>query len=140
MRYPVVGGYAVAFHGHPRYTKDLDVWVDPDPANVARLLTALADFGFASVGLQAANFEDPEIVVQLGRPPLRIDPCGSPPDRHLRRSLRLGLRRAGGDASGTSVPVIDLAHLLASKLASGRPRDLDDARRLSDRGTAGEGR
>ncbi len=49
VRYLVVGGYAVAFHGHPRYTKDLDVWIEREPENVGRLLTALGHFGFGSV-------------------------------------------------------------------------------------------
>lgn len=72
-RYLVVGGYAVAFHGHPRYTKDLDVWLDPEPRNVAAMLLALEDFGFASLRLTPEDFSDPEFLIQLGRPPLRID-------------------------------------------------------------------
>lgn len=55
VRYLIVGGYAVAFHGHPRYTKDLDVWIDRSPSNVERLLVALSDFGFASQGLSLRN-------------------------------------------------------------------------------------
>ena len=73
VRYLVVGGYAVAFHGHPRYTKDLDVWIERTPENVRRLLSGLGDFGFGAVGLVEADFLEPEQVIQLGYPPLRID-------------------------------------------------------------------
>ena len=69
VRYLVVGGYAVAFHGHPRYTKDLDVWIDRDLTNAERLLLALTDFGFGSVGLTTEDFLKPDQVVQLGYPP-----------------------------------------------------------------------
>jgi hypothetical protein len=59
VRYLVMGGYAVAFHGHPRYTKDIDVWIEVTTENVARLIQALDDFGFGSVGLQAEDFLQP---------------------------------------------------------------------------------
>lgn len=73
VRFLVVGSYAVAVHGHPRYTGDLDVWVLVHHDNAERLLCALDDFGFGSVGLTAADFMQPNRVVQLGYPPLRID-------------------------------------------------------------------
>ena len=68
----VVGGYALAAHGHPRYTGDIDFWVSPSPANITRLLTALQAFGFGSLGLKAEDFSD-DTVVQLGQPPRRVD-------------------------------------------------------------------
>jgi hypothetical protein len=70
---PVVGGYAVAAHGHPRFTKDLDLWIRVDPENARRLLDALDDFGFGSLGPSVADFAQPDVVVQLGQPPKRID-------------------------------------------------------------------
>lgn len=73
VRFLVVGGYAVAAHGHPRATKDLDIWVLIDPTNAERLIEALDDFGMGSVGLTAADFLEPEVVVQLGYAPIRID-------------------------------------------------------------------
>ena len=69
----VVGAYALAFHGVPRYTGDLDVLVRPDAANARRVLAALGDFGFASLGLTADDFASPGRVVQLGVAPVRID-------------------------------------------------------------------
>jgi hypothetical protein len=56
--YIVVGGYALGFHGAPRYTGDLDIFVRPDPVNARRIMQALNEFGFGSVGLTAADFED----------------------------------------------------------------------------------
>ena len=73
VRFLIVGGYAVAYHGHPRYTKDLDVWIERSPENAKRLVAALVDFGFGSVGLSEADFLEQDQVIQLGKPPMRID-------------------------------------------------------------------
>ncbi|NRF67394.1 hypothetical protein HLB44_10395 [Aquincola sp. S2] len=73
VEYLVVGGYALAAHGHPRYTGDIDFWVRPTADNIGRLLRALQLFGFGSLGLGPADF-GPETAVQLGQPPRRIDP------------------------------------------------------------------
>ena len=73
VRYLVVGGYAVAFHGHPRYTRDLDVWIEGSPENAALLLKALDQFGFGSLGLSESDLTAPDQVIQLGYPPARID-------------------------------------------------------------------
>ena len=73
VRYLVVGGYAVAYHGHPRYTKDLAVWIERDADNADRLLQALRDFGFGSLDLDRSDFLNPDQVIQLGYPPNRID-------------------------------------------------------------------
>ena len=66
VEYLVVGGYALAVHGHPRYTGDIDLWVHPTPDNVYRLLQALDRFGFSSLGLTAEDFMQPQAMVQLG--------------------------------------------------------------------------
>lgn len=73
VRFMIVGGYAVAAHGHPRYTKDLDVWVWADEGNAERIIAALAAFGFGEVGLSAHDFQQPDAVIQLGHEPNRID-------------------------------------------------------------------
>jgi hypothetical protein len=73
VRFLIVSGYAPAAHGHPRATKDLDVWVMIDPGNAKRLVRALGDFGMESVGLEPADFLEPDVIVQLGYPPVRID-------------------------------------------------------------------
>jgi hypothetical protein len=68
VRYLVVGGYAVALHGYPRYTKDIDIWIWLDPENAERIIAALADFGFGSLAIQAEDFTTPDQVIQLGYP------------------------------------------------------------------------
>jgi hypothetical protein len=72
VRFLIVGGYALAAHGHPRFTKDLELWVWLDPDNAERLIAALGDFGFGSLRLTSAGFAEPDVVVQLGHAPKRI--------------------------------------------------------------------
>jgi len=69
----IVGAYALAFYGAPRYTGDIDIYVRPDPENAQRIMAALDEFGFGSVELSAADFEVPDKVIQLGVPPVRVD-------------------------------------------------------------------
>jgi hypothetical protein len=71
VEYLVVGGYALAAYGHPRYTGDLDFWVGVDPDNADRLLTALGRFGFGALGIRKEDFTSPNQVIQLGYPPGR---------------------------------------------------------------------
>lgn len=73
IEYLLVGGYALAAHGHPRYTGDIDFWIASDPANIRRLLDVLQVFCFGSPGFKGADF-GADAVVQLGHPPRRIDP------------------------------------------------------------------
>ena len=73
VRYLVIGGNAVAFHGHPRYTKAIDLWKAMDAEKAANIVKAVEQFGFASMGLQASDFIAPDQIVQFGYPPFRID-------------------------------------------------------------------
>src|SRR5262249_49329920 len=73
VRYLVAGGYAVAYYGRPRYTKELDVWVLLSSSNASNLVEALKDFGFGSLDLQQSDFLEPDQIIQLGYPPHRID-------------------------------------------------------------------
>ena len=73
VEYVIVGGFALAFHGLPRYTGDIDILVRASPENAARLNAVISQFGFASTGLSAKDFLEPDQVIQLGRPPNRID-------------------------------------------------------------------
>jgi hypothetical protein len=70
VEYVIVGAYALAFHGAPRYTGDLDIFIKPDPENARRVLDALQAFGFGSVALTARDFEAPHRIIQLGVPPV----------------------------------------------------------------------
>lgn len=127
VRYLIVGGYAVAFHGHPRYTKDLDVWIEREPENVDRLLKALQEFGFGSVGLTAADFLEPNKVIQLGNPPIRIDLLTSIDAVEFSACYE---RRETLDVDGVVLPFIGFAELLVNKRASGRLQDRADLKRL----------
>lgn len=73
VNYVIVGAHALAFHGAPRYTGDLDILVQPTVGNAASVMAALRDFGFGNVGITEADFAKPDVVVQLGYPPVRID-------------------------------------------------------------------
>jgi hypothetical protein len=128
VRYLVVGGYAVAFHGHPRYTKDIDIWIDATPQNVAKLIQSLQDFGFASMGLEAEDFLQPGHTIQLGLPPNRID--------LLTSVLALDFEdcftsRVEGEIAGSTIHFIDLDHLKQNKRAVGRLQDLADLENLA---------
>jgi len=138
VEYLIVGGYAMAAHGRPRYTANFDVFVRPTSENAHRVISALRAFGFGSVGLDAADFEQPGRVVQLGYEPWRID--------ILTRLDGVSWEEAVRDVKhvrwGGQSPVIGLTALIQNKLASGRPQDLVDAatlRALQDADGAGSG-
>jgi predicted nucleotidyltransferase len=129
VRYLVVGGYAVAAHGHPRYTGDLDLWVWTAAENAESLLTALDDFGFGSVGLVANDFTEPGRVVQLGYPPVRIDLLTSIDGVEFEGCFN---RRVEVVVDGLPVPFIALDDLRRNKASSGRPQDLADLAALEE--------
>lgn len=127
VRFLVVGRYALAAHGHPRFTKDLDVWVAMDADNRSRLVEALYDFGFGSTGLTASDFAEAGTVVQLGYPPKRIDLLTSVTGIDFESCYP---NRLLVDIDGIEVPFVDLAALLVNKRAVGRPQDLADVAAL----------
>lgn len=127
VRYLVIGAYAVALHGHPRYTKDLDVWIERDPENAANLLQALVQFGFGSLNLTVEDFLEPEQVIQLGYPPNRIDLITSPPGVDFDQAYP---GRVEVMIDGVSVNFIDLENLKKTKKAAGRLQDLADLENL----------
>jgi hypothetical protein len=73
VRYLIIGGYAVAYHGFPRYTKDIDIWIWVDPGNAEKVVKTLQEFGFGSLGLENEDFLEKGTVIQLGHAPNRID-------------------------------------------------------------------
>jgi hypothetical protein len=122
-RYLLVGGYAVAFHAQPRFTKDLDVWVDPDPANASRVLAALHEFGAPLHELTVADLERPGTVFQMGFPPNRIDVVTAIDGVSFGEAWP---ERAQTTYDDQAVPVIGHRLLMQNKRASGRPQDLLD--------------
>lgn len=127
VRYLLVGGYAVALHGHPRYTKDMDVWVEMSDENAARIVRALEQFGFSSLELKAKDFLEPDQIIQLGYPPRRIDVMTTLPGVEFTECFK---GRLVVDIEGVSVNFIDLEHLKKNKRASGRYQDLADLENL----------
>lgn len=127
VEYLVVGGYAMALHGRPRHTGDLDVWIGNGAGNADRLMAALRGFGFGEVGLSAADFIEPGQVIQLGYPPFRIDLLTSIDGVEFEQAWS---RRQRVEHDGLSIFFIGLDDLKANKRASGRPRDIDDLENL----------
>ena len=129
VRYLVIGGYAVALHGYPRYTKDMDVWIEMSAENAARMVAALQQFGFGSLGLQAADFLVPDQIIQLGYPPNRIDLITTPPGVDFESCYA---SRVAVTIDEVTVYFIDLENLKKSKRASGRSQDLADLENLAN--------
>ena len=123
VRYLIVGGFAVGVHGHIRYTKDLDIWVEPENSNVSDLLRVLDEFGFGSLDLSADDFLIPGNVVQLGYPPNRLDLLTQPTGVEFTTCWANRLRI---DLGTVTANVMGLDDLVANKRASGRRRDLAD--------------
>jgi hypothetical protein len=123
----VVGGFAVAIHGSPRYTKDLDIWVEVSPDNAARIVAVLDEFGFASLGLRPDDFLEPDVVIQLGYEPNRVDFLTKLTGVEFADVYPARISIA---ISGIDVPVIDRTSLIVNKRALGRSYDLDDAKDL----------
>lgn len=133
VRYLVVGAYAVTFHTRPRFTKDLDVWVDPSPENARRVVAALAAFGapLSAQGVTEQDFMRPGIVYQLGVPPNRIDVLTSLEQLDFAPCYA---RRASSTYGGVAVAYLARNDLIANKRAVGRPQDLEDVK-ASERGS-----
>lgn len=125
----VVGAYAVAFHAKPRFTKDFDLFVEPSRENAAKVLAALADFGFGTVGLVADDFASPGRIVQLGFPPNRIDLMTSIDGVDFDSAWR---GRAAGRYGSTEVFYLGKSDLIRNKAAAGRPQDQLDLAALRD--------
>jgi hypothetical protein len=129
VRYLVVGGYAVGFHGRPRFTKDLDVWVEPTSENLGRVKAALVEFGAPSEMIAHLELARPEDVLWMGVPPLRIDVVKGVPGGNFERAFAT---RATADWDGVPVSLVGRAELIRLKRASGRPQDLVDAASLEE--------
>ena len=123
VKYVVVGGYAVAFHGHPRFTGDIDILVDPTLANGELITRAIDAFGFAGLGLQPSDFTQPDTIIQLGYPPNRVDLLTDIPGVTFAEAWN---DRVSGNVQGVAVPFISRALLIKNKKASNRPKDQAD--------------
>jgi hypothetical protein len=127
VEYLVVGAHAVIYYGRPRFTKDLDVWVNPDPRNAGRVWRALQQFGAPLRDLSEHDFSDPALMYQIGMEPNRIDIMMGIPGVEFEPAYS---RRQRATYGGVSMAVLSREDLIRAKRAAGRPQDLLDLEEL----------
>jgi hypothetical protein len=129
VRFLLIGAYALAVHGRPRATGDLDLWVESTPANARRTLSALRAFGAPLADLREQDLCSPGVVFQIGIAPIRIDILTSATGVDFAGAWE---RRVEAAFQDVRVPVISKADLIANKRATGRTRDLADLEDLGE--------
>jgi hypothetical protein len=129
VRYLVVGGHAVMKYTEPRYTKDLDIWIEASPKNSRAVFRALREFGAPLANLTEADFAREGFFYQMGRPPARIDILMSVAGLSFADAWR---HRVRADFDGVPAYVISRDDLIANKRAAGRPQDLVDVSNLEE--------
>ena len=127
VKYIVIGGYAVVYHGYVRSTNDIDIWIDIRGDNVSKAIKALEEFGFSSLNIKATDFS-PNQIIQLGYPPNRIDLITTPAGIDFETCYQ---SREQILIDNITVNIIDLENLIKAKKASRRTRDLADVEELS---------
>lgn len=129
VEYLIVGGYAVGMHGYPRYTGDLDIWINATLENARRVVKVLAEFGFASFGLTEEDFIKPGNVIQMGYPPFRIDLLTKIDGVEFEECYK---NRLIVQTDNLSLQVIGIDELKVNKEATGRLKDAEDLRNLQN--------
>jgi hypothetical protein len=127
VKYLIVGGYALALHGHPRYTKDLDVWIEMSPDNAEKIMKALEKFGLVSPELKPEDFLEKNQIIQLGYPPNRIDLLTALKDVEFDECYAT---RVEVIIQNVKINFIDIHNLKKNKRATGRLQDLADVEKL----------
>ena len=125
--YILIGGYAVGYHGYPRTTADIDIWVAIDEANAEKLVDVFRDFGMHSDEITTSLFLAPGNIVRMGLSPVRIEVLNEIDGIQFNTCFQ---RCQSVELDGVPVNLISLADLRANKLASGRHKDLDDLEHL----------
>ena len=125
--YVIVGAHSLAFHGRPRYTGDLDILVRPTPKNAGNLVAVLNQFGFEDSGFKESDFIEPEQMIQLGRPPNRIDLLTSISGVTTDDAFA---SRVPAELDGIPIFILSKDALIRNKRAVGRPQDLTDLETL----------
>jgi len=129
VKYIIVGGYALAFHGAPRMTGDIDIFVEPSDDNALKVLEALKKFGFGNIGLKIEDFSQRDNVIQLGRPPVRIDILTSLTGVSWEKAYAT---KKKGKYGGLFVFFISRELLLKNKRSVGRKKDQADLEALGE--------
>lgn len=127
VRFLIVGAHALAWHAKPRYTKDLDIFLEANAANATHAVQALVDFGFAGLGITASDLATPGSILQLGVPPTRIDLLTRIDGVTFEEAWR---SRVTGIYGRLEVPYIGFDALVQNKTAAARPQDLADLETL----------
>ena len=127
VRYIVIGGYAVVYHGYVRSTNDIDIWIDIREDNIEKLIKVLDEFGFSSLNIKETDFL-PNQIIQLGYPPNRIDLITTPAGIEFETCYESKEQVSIDDIA---VNIIDLENLIKAKKASNRTRDLADIEELT---------
>ena len=127
VEYLLIGGWAVGYHGYPRSTDDLDIWIAISPANAERIVKVLSDFGFDVPELSTALFLQPDRIVRMGFEPVRIEVMTSISGVQFEECYRERLETTLDDEP---VSLVNLRHLRLNKKASGRLKDLSDLENL----------
>jgi len=130
VEYLIVGAYALAVHGVPRATGDLDLWVNPTPENASRILGALEEFGVGGLDLSVADFVKPEHVVQLGVQPVRVDLVTAIDGVRWDKAWQ---GRFAGEYGSVPTHYLGRQEFVANKRASGRQKDLADLEALDEK-------
>lgn len=123
VEYMVVGAHALAFHGRPRHTGDLDIWIKPSSENASKMIAVLNDFGFGSLGLAENDFLKDSYVTQLGYPPLRIDILNAISGVEFDEAYA---NKVNGQVDELKVNFINVNEFIKNKEATGRKKDLGD--------------
>lgn len=127
VEYLLIGGYAVGYHGYPRATADMDIWVAMHPQNAARVVAALREFGFDVPELSEELFLRESQIVRMGLPPVRLEICTTISGVNFDECFK---GRVVDTIDGVEVNLISLEHLKLNKKASGRHKDLNDLENL----------
>ena len=130
VEYLLIGGYAVAYHGYIRTTQDIDLWIRLSPDNAQRIAEAIAEFGFAPEGMKPEIFLQPDKIIKMGVPPLRIEVLTSVSGVAFDECYRT---RETVDMGDYTIPIINREMLMKNKKASGRMKDLADVENLEKR-------
>ena len=127
VEYLLVGGYAVAYHGYPRATGDLDIWVAMDPANARRMMVVLDAFGFGGQFSDETPLLEPDNIIRMGYPPVRIEVLTSVSGVNFEDCKA---KAVIAEVDGVRTSIISCEDLKANKKAAGRPKDMDDLQNL----------
>lgn len=132
VRYLVVGGYAAMHYSQPRFTKDLDLWLEPSPGNAARVMNSFGEFGMPLIDVAPADFEQESFQYMVGRAPVLFDFLTSLPGLRFPPCWET---RVTDESEGFPIHYLSKQSLITAKTHAGRPQDiadLDEIRRAGD--------